>query len=101
MTITMFIMIAAICCAVSVLLTEGLKAWCKNANKDCSPNLIALINALVVGGGGTAITYVFMNVPFTLSNILCILLMIVTVWLGSMVGYDKVIQLITQITTKK
>ena len=101
MTISMFIMIATICCAVSVLLTEGIKVWCKNANKNCSANLIALINALVVGGGGTAITDVFMDIPFTLSNILCIALMVVTVWLGSMVGYDKVIQLITQITAKK
>lgn len=101
MTIAMFIMIATICCAVSVLLTEGIKAWCKNAKKSYSANLIALITSLVAGGGGTAVTYVFMNIPFTLPNILCIVLMIIAVWLGSMIGYDKVMQLITQISTKK
>lgn len=101
MTIAMFIMIATICCAVSVLLTEGIKVWCKNANKNYSANLIALINSLVVGGGGTAVTYVLTDVPFTTPNIICIGLMIVAVWLGSMIGYDKVMQLISQITTKK
>lgn len=101
MTIAMFIMIATICCAVSVLLTEGIKVWCKNANKDYSANLIALINSLVAGGGGTAVTYILTDTPFTLSNIICIGLMIVVVWLGSMIGYDKVMQLISQITTKK
>ena len=101
MTITTFIIIATICCAVSVLLTEGIKAWCKNANKTHSANLIALINAFVAGGGGTAVYYVFNEIPFTLSNNICIGLMILVVWLGSMIGYDKVMQLISQISTKK
>ena len=101
MTVTMFILLIAICSAVSSLLTEGIKTWFKNANKDYSANLIALINAVVVGCGGTAITYVLMGITFTLSNILCLVLMAGAVWLGSMIGYDKVIQLITQITNMK
>ena len=43
MTVTMFILLIAVCSAVSSLLTEGIKAWCKNANKNYSANLIALI----------------------------------------------------------
>lgn len=101
MTVTMFILLIAICSAVSSLLTEGIKAWFKNANKDYSANLIALINAVVVGCGGTAIVYVLMGIAFTLSNILCLILMGAAVWLGSMIGYDKVIQLITQVTSMK
>lgn len=101
MTITIFLLLIAICSAVSSLLTEGIKTWFKNANKDYSANLIALINAVVVGCGGTAIAYVLMGIAFTLSNILCLILMGAAVWLGSMIGYDKVIQLIAQVTSMK
>ena len=101
MTITMFILLATMCSAVSGLLTEGIKTWFKNANKNYSANLIALINALVVGCGGTAIAYILMGIAFTLSNVSCLILMAIVVWLGSMIGYDKVIQLITQIANMK
>ena len=101
MTITLFIVLATICCAVSGLLTEGIKTWFKNAGKEYSANLIALIDALVVGCGGTAIAYVLLGIAFTLPNILCLVLMVGVVWLGSMIGYDKVMQLITQIASIK
>ena len=101
MTITLFVLLATICCAVSGLLTEGIKIWFKNAGKDYSANLIALIDALVVGCGGTAIAYILMGVAFTLPNILCLILMTAVVWLGSMIGYDKVMQLIAQIAGTK
>lgn len=101
MSMTMFILLATIMCTISGLLTEGIKAWCKNSKKECSPNLIALIDALVVGGAGTVAAYVLLNIAFTLSSILCIVIMIIVVWLGSMIGYDKVIQTITQISIKK
>ena len=99
MTVAMFILLMTICSAVSSVLTEGVKKWFDNANKIYSSNLIAMINAIVVGCGGTAIAYVLLGVAFTLPNILCLALMAAAVWLGSMVGYDKVIQLIAQITT--
>lgn len=101
MTVTLFILLASICCAVSGLLTEGIKKWFQNAGKEYSANLIALIDALVVGCGFTAISYVLLGIAFTLPNILCLVLMVGVVWLGSMIGYDKVIQLIAQITTMK
>ena len=101
MTMTIFIFLVGIMCAVSGLLTEGIKKWCSNANKECSPNLVALIDAIIVGGAGTAIAYVLMGIAFTVPSILCIVIMIAAVWLGSMIGYDKVIQLITQISKPK
>ena len=76
MTVTMFVLLIAICSAVSSLLTEGIKAWYKNAGKSYSANLIALINAAAVGCGGTAIAYVLMGIAFTLPNVLCLILML-------------------------
>ena len=101
MTITIFILLATMCSAVSGLLTEAVKTWFKNAGKDYSANFIALINALIVGCGGTAIAYVLLGIAFTLSNILCLILMAFVVWIGSMIGYDKVMQLITQFANMK
>lgn len=98
MTIAMFIMLVTIFSIASGFLTEGIKTWHKNNNKEYSANMIALINSLVIGCGGSAITYVLMNVPFIASNIVCIPLMAICVWLGCMIGYDKVMQLIAQIT---
>ena len=100
MSVTIFITLATICCAASGLLTEAIKMWYQNAAKEYSANLIALINAFIVGCGGTAVSYVLLGIPFTLPNILCLVLMTAVVWMGSMVGYDKVMQLITQIAKK-
>lgn len=102
MTATLFLILAIICCTVSSLLTEGIKQWFKNKSENnYSANLIALINAVVVGCGGTAAAYVLLGIPFVLPNILCLILMCFVVWLGSMIGYDKVVQMVEQITTTK
>lgn len=97
MTSAIFIMLVAIFAIISSFLTEGIKKWCDNANKPYSSNVIALINAAVVGCGGTSIAYLIMDIPFNLINIIYIVVMIGITWLGSMLGYDKVKQLIAQI----
>ena len=97
----MFLMLATVFSGVSILLTEAVKRAFQNAEKPYSANLIALIDAVVVGIGGTAAAYILLGIAFTLPNIVCLILMGVAVWVGSMVGYDKVIQLITQIVATK
>lgn len=97
MTITMFITILTIGSLVSSLLTEALK----KAITNISANLIALANAIFVGLVGTASTYIILNVEWNLQNIVCLVLMIACVWMGSMCGYDKVIQTVIQINNLK
>ena len=101
MTLTMFMTLVTICSVASGFLTQAVKQWFQNEGKMYSANLLALINAAVVGCGGTIITYMLMNIPFNAPNIACIILMTVATWLGSMIGYDKVLQLITQVTAVK
>ena len=93
MTITMFITLFTIGSMVSSLLTEALK----KSFKDMSTNVIALIDAGVVGILGTASAYILMGVSLTPPNIMCLVLMVFCIWIGSMVGYDKVLQTISQI----
>lgn len=101
MSTTLFTLLLTIFSAVSVLLTEAIKKSFDNSGKKYSANVLALINALVVGCGGTAVVYLLLGIPFVLTNIVCLLLMIGAVWIGSMVGYDKVKQLIIQISEIK
>lgn len=97
MTITLFITFMTVDAAVSGLLTEAIKKAYQNAGRKYSANVIALINAAVIGGLGMAAVYMLLGIPWTVNNIICLVIMIVAVWIGSMIGYDKIIQLLKQI----
>lgn len=88
-----FIILFIILSTVSSLLTEAIKKGCQNV----SSNLLAIISALVVGGGGSVAAYIWLSIPFTSSSIVAIVAMIFCIAVGSMVGYDKVIQTLNQI----
>ena len=93
MTITIFLYIFTIGSLASSLLTEALKKTFKNI----ASNVIALINAFVVGLLGTIAAYILMGVEWTPHNIVCLFLMVACVFIGSTVGYDKCLQTISQI----
>lgn len=97
MTVTLFISMLTLGAAATSLLTEAIKKFYANAGKDYSPNMIALINAIVIGMGGTSICYMLLNILWTVNNIICMVLMGVAVWIASMIGYDKVLQLLKQL----
>lgn len=97
MTITLFISILTFGSAITGLLTEAIKKFYDNEHKEYSANVIALVDAVVIGIGGTAVTYMLMGIEWSVNNIICMVLMGVAVWVGSMIGYDKLIQLINQI----
>ena len=101
MTISLFLtLIVTLATAVS-LLTEAVKESFEGTKIKYSSNVVVLIVSVIVGIGGTALTYMFLGIPFTTLNIICMVLMAVVVWIGSMLGYDKVLQMIEQIKTIK
>lgn len=101
MTTAIFLMLLAVFAIISSFLTQGVKKFFTNMNKPYSANMIALVNAAILGCGGTIVAYMLLSIPFTLVNIAFIPIMVGLVWLGSMLGYDKVTQLITQILAMK
>ena len=101
MSITLFITMFTVGAAAAALLTEAVKKFYANVGKECSPNVVALVDAVVIGAGGTAAIYMLMDIPWTVNNIICLILMAGCVWIGSMIGYDKVIQLLKQIEEKE
>lgn len=96
MTVAIFCAVFSICTIATGLITEAIKKLIY----DKTPNIIALITALVTGAGGTACYYLFNDIPFTLTNVIAMILVGFAVAVGAMVGYDKVMQAIKQITGK-
>ena len=92
MSVSLFIAIFVGGGVVNILLTQSIKQFYYNRNESASPNVIALVSALVVGGGGTAFAYMLLGVSWTLNNILCMLAMMLFVWMGSMIGYSKILE---------
>lgn len=100
MNSTMFLFLLSAFAVISSLVTEGIK----NVTTDkvnLPYNIAALVTALVIGGGGTAVYYQLNAIPFTVNHVIYAVLMGLASGLVSMVGFDKVKQAITQITNKK
>lgn len=99
MDITMFLILLSAFSVLSSLVTEGIK----NITLDkvnLSYNMVALVSALIIGGCGSAVYYQLNAIPFTINNIIYMILMGFASGLVSMVGFDKVRQAIKQITGK-
>ena len=97
MTVTLFISLLVILSVAVSLFTEAVKKFLADTDIKYSSNVVVLILSLIIGAGGTALMYVFLGIDFTMPNVMCTLLMAVSVWVGAMVGYDKVLQMIEQI----
>ena len=101
MTLTVFLALFTILAVLVSLFTEAVKGFIDGAGGKYSSNVVVLIVAIIVGAGGTILTYIFMGIPFTVVNIVCIPVMILALWIGAMVGYDKVLQMIEQVKSMK
>lgn len=95
----MFLILLSSFSVMSSLVTEGIKNLVTD-KINLSYNIIAFISALIIGGCGTAIYYQLNTIPFTVNNIIYIILMGLASGLTAMVGFDKVKQSIEQITSK-
>lgn len=100
MNTTMFLILLSSFSVLSSLVTEGVKNIATD-KVNLSYNIVALVTALIIGGGGTAVYYQLNAVPFTVNNVIYAVLIGLASGLVSMVGFDKVKQAIEQITSKK
>lgn len=99
MSVSLFIALFVGGGLVNILLTQAIKQFYYNRKQSASPNVIALINAIIVGGGGTAFAYMLLGVQWTVNNILCLAAMMLFVWMGSMIGYSKILETYRQFRT--
>lgn len=83
------------------LATEGLKKVLQEHNKSYHANTLAGVVSTVLSifvGAGYVIVR---DRTFTTQNIMCLIALIFMSWLCAMLGYDKVIQSISQFKTSK
>lgn len=101
MTVTIFIGLVAVFSVITSLCTEACKKVLDEIGVKYASNILVCIISAVVGILGTCVYYVLFSLEFNAVNIVCIFLMSLTTAVGSMVGYDKVIQTIRQIAMGK
>lgn len=96
MTASVFITLLTSFATVTGLMTQCAKKILDEKQIKYSSNLLASIIGAVIGIGGTASYYIFGNIDFTTINITAMIYMGLATSMSSMLGYDKLVQLINQ-----
>ena len=100
MTVEAFLALMLTCAIVTSLVTEAVKMFLDSVNVKYVSNVVVLIISVVVGGAISTI-HCMMNLDLQLNNqIVFTAIVIVANWLVAMLGYDKIIQTITQFKSK-
>lgn len=97
MTTTLFVALLIFFSAITGLCVECCKKILDGLNVTYASNLVAFIIACIVGVFGTGVYYIANSIEFNVVNIVYMALMGIATSVGSMVGYDKVIQTIRQL----
>lgn len=96
MTVDIFLFLLVACSILTGWLTEALKKFLDSLKIKYASNILVLLVSIVVGGGTVTAFYILNNIITHDNQFVYTLIMIVLNWLGSMVGYDKIIQTIKQ-----
>ena len=94
MTVNLFIVLVTILALISSLITEAIKKTIGTTK----PTLIVAIVSAIAGWAGGITAYILMGIAFTPISIVCLILLAPVIWLGATLGYDKVIEVIKQIS---
>ena len=97
----LFLVLLLLVSVLTGLTTEAIKNIFIEKNKTYYANTIAGIVSLVLSAV-IGVGYIFVNeLGFTVSSIACIVALVFMSWLCAMVGYDKVVQAISQFKTSE
>lgn len=93
MTVEIFLTLLVFFSTATSLATEAFK---KLVGNKIPYNILVLIIAMIVGCVGVYVYYILNNIEINSINIVYLVLMGIANWIGAMVGYDKIKQLINQ-----
>ena len=96
MTVEIFMILLTFFSTLTSLATEAVKKVLDGTEVNIPSNIISLIASVLVAGFGMSIFYVLNDYDWNAVNIVSIALMMLANWLGAMLGYDKIKQIITQ-----
>lgn len=101
MSLSVFLMLLLIVSTFTGLVTEAVKKWLQERGKTYYANAlagyIAVVLSIAIGAAYVVLTGAAINAQMAVYLIALLFLS----WLAAMVGYDKVIQTIAQISSKK
>ena len=86
---------------ITGLLTQFAKKILDTLKMQYASDVVAFIVSVVVGGFGTGLYYVNCQIPFNALTSVYLAIMCLLNGVGAMIGYDKVKQMITQISEIK
>lgn len=93
MTVEIFLTLLVFFSTATSLATEAFK---KLVGNKIPYNILVLIIAMIVGCVGVYVYYILNNIEINSINVIYLVLMGIANWIGAMVGYDKIKQLINQ-----
>lgn len=99
MTLEVFLMLLMAVSVFTTLVVEGIKKFV-GEKYNASSNVVAGIVAIVLGAVFGICYCVLAQVTITSQLVVILIALVFLSWLCAMVGYDKVVQAITQIKTK-
>lgn len=97
MTLSVFLTLLLAVSIFTGLVVEGVKKFLDSKLKTYSSNLIAGIVSIVLGTAIGVFYCVSAEIAFNANTIIMLVALVFLSWLSSMVGYDKVVQSLTQI----
>lgn len=99
MTIEIFLMMLLACSILTTLTVEAIKKMFTNGESR-KANIVAAVVAIVLAVAIAIIYAIMFTVTVNTQYIVMIIALCYLSWLCAMVGYDKVVQAIAQITGK-
>lgn len=100
-TLELFLLGLLVTSVLTGLVTEAVKSVLSEHNVSYRANTLAGIVALVLSAAIGAGYIILDGIPFNAQLVVCLIAQMFMSWLCAMVGYDKVIQAISQFKTVK
>ena len=101
MSIEIFLLGITLCSVFTSVLTEAVKTMFTKCNKNYNSNIIAAVCSVLVAVIVSIVYAVISKIAVDSSYYAIAFLLCIFSWIGSMIGYDKIIQTIKQLTSKK
>lgn len=100
MSLEIFLLLLLVISTFTALVTEAVKLWLAEREKTYRANALAGYVAIVLSVAVCAGYAIMTNALFTAQLGVYLVALIFLSWLSAMVGYDKVVQAISQFKTK-
>ena len=99
MTVETFLTLLLACSVVTSLVTEAVKKLLDSIHVKYVTNVVVLFVSIIVGGAIAGIYCTMVETVLFNNLFIFISVVIVANWLVAMLGYDKIVQTITQFKT--